>query len=55
VEEVDHPKGYVPSWMPGTNPDLQEFANKYDIPFEATRGGAQTMYPDYRLKMRTTK
>jgi hypothetical protein len=55
VEEVDRPKGYVPSWMPGTNPDLEEFANRYDLPYEATRGGAQTMYPDYRLKMRTTK
>jgi len=55
VEEVDRPKGYVPSWMPGTNPDLEEFANKYDLPFDATRGGAQTMYPDYRLKMRSTK
>jgi hypothetical protein len=55
VEEVDRPKGYVPSWMPGTNPDLEEFANRYDLPYEATRGGAQTMYPDYRLKIRTTK
>lgn len=55
VEEVDRPKGYVPSWLPGANPDLEEFAQKHDLPLEAARGGAQTMYPDYRLKMRSTK
>ena len=55
VEEVDRPKGYVPSWLPGTNPDLEEFATKHDLPPEATRGGAETMYPDYRLKMRSAK
>jgi len=55
VEEVDRPKGYVPSWLPGTNPDLEEFAKKHDVPPEAARGGAETMYPDYRLKMRSAK
>jgi len=55
VEEVDRPKGYVPSWLPGTNPDLEDFAKKHDLPPQAVRGGAETMYPDYRLKMRSTK
>jgi hypothetical protein len=55
VEEVDRPKGYVPHWLPGTNPDLEDFAKKHELPFEATKGGAETMYPDYRLKLRNTK
>jgi hypothetical protein len=52
VEEIDRPEGYVPHWLPGTNPDLHEFAEKHDLPFEATRGGAETMYPDYRFKVK---
>ncbi len=50
VEEVTRAKGEVPSWMPGKNPDLHEYANKYDLPFEATRGGPQTMYPEFMFK-----
>jgi hypothetical protein len=52
VEEIDRPEGYVPHWLPGTNPDLHEFADKYGLPFEATRGGAETMYPDYRFRLK---
>lgn len=50
-EEVERPKGYIPHWLPGTNPDLKDFAAKHNLPFEATRGGAETMYPDYRFKI----
>ena len=39
--------------MPGTNEWLTEFATKYGIPVEATRGGAETMYPEYQLKLAT--
>jgi hypothetical protein len=41
----------VPNHLPGTNPYLTEFADWYGLPVEATRGGAETMYPEYRLKM----
>ncbi len=51
VEEVDRPKGVVPHHLPGTNPYLTEFATKHGIPVEATRGGAETMYPDYQATM----
>ena len=51
VEEITRPKGSVPNWLPGKNPDLTEYANKYELPFEATRGGPETMYPDYRTKL----
>jgi len=51
VEEVDRPKGAVPTFLPGTNPSLQHFATERNLPFEATRGGAETMYPEYRKKL----
>ncbi len=55
VEEVDRPAGVVPNHLPGTNPFLNEFPAEYGIPPEATRGGAETMYPEYRAKMTTMK
>jgi hypothetical protein len=51
VEEVDRPRGLVPHHLPGTNKFLFEFAQHHGVPSEATRGGAETMYPEYRLKM----
>ncbi len=53
VEEVDRPRGVVPNRLPGTNPYLHEFADGYGLPFEATQGGASTMYPDYTDRLRT--
>jgi hypothetical protein len=53
VEEVERPKGVVPTFLPGANPSLRDFAAGYDLPFEATRGGAETMYPEYRQKLAT--
>ena len=37
----------------GQNTDLKEFSERYGLPFDATRGGAETMYPDYRKKLKT--
>jgi hypothetical protein len=51
VEEIERAKGVVPHHLPGTNPYLTDFAKKHAIPVEATRGGAETMYPDYRSKL----
>jgi len=51
VDEVDRPAGQVPSHMIGANPFLDEFPANYGIPPEAARGGADTMYPEYKLKM----
>jgi hypothetical protein len=48
VVEVPRPKGEVPSHLPGQNTFLTEFGARYNIPYQATRGGAQTMYPEYR-------
>jgi hypothetical protein len=45
-------KGFVPHNLPGRNPYLKEYSTKLHIPFEATRAGAEAMYPEYlpRLK-----
>ena len=50
VEEIRE-RGEVPHHLEG-NPYLTEFAAERDLPFEATRGGAETMYPEYQLKLR---
>jgi cyclase len=47
VEEVARPEGVIPHYLPGTNPDLTEFAKRRGLPFEATRGGAASVYPAY--------
>jgi len=50
-EIADRPEGFVPHHLPGTNPWLKEFAETYKIPFDATRGGKATTYPEYQLKI----
>ena len=55
VEEIDRPIGAVPHHLPGTNKFLAEFAQRYGLPFEPTRGGAETMYPDYKIKLKGMK
>src|SRR5258705_229398 len=52
-EETDHPKGWVPHRLPGTTTDAEEFAKKHNLPVDAVRGGAETMYPEYRKKLKT--
>lgn len=54
-EEVVRPPGVVPMHLPGQNPFREEFARKYQIPYEATRGGAETLYPEYRKKLKAMK
>ena len=53
VVEVDRPLGVVPNHLPGANTFLNEFPEKYHLPVAATRGGAETMYPEYQLKLKT--
>lgn len=55
VDEVDRPEGEVPSYLMGQNPFIDEFAARYGIPPEATRGGAETMYPEYMKKLKAMK
>jgi hypothetical protein len=41
-----------PHHLPGKNPYLREYAEDMGIPYEAARGGAETMYPEFRAKLR---
>jgi hypothetical protein len=51
VDEVaGHPRGYVPHYPLGTKQD--EFARRSGLPFEATQGGKETLYPEYEVKLR---
>jgi glyoxylase-like metal-dependent hydrolase (beta-lactamase superfamily II) len=43
----------VPNYLPGKNPFVHEFADKFHIPAEAALGGAETMYPEYRLRLKS--
>lgn len=52
VDEVEsRPTGWVPSFPMGTH--HEEFAKRFGLPFEATRGGAETMYPEYARALRS--
>jgi hypothetical protein len=50
VEETDVPRGWVPHWPIGTKQD--EFARRHGLPFEATQGGKETLYPEYAEKLK---
>jgi hypothetical protein len=54
VEEVvGRKEGEVPNYLPDQNPFLEEYVKNHPmVPYEATRGGAETMYPEYRLKLK---
>jgi len=54
VVEVERPTGVVPHHLPGTNSFLTEFSQRNKVPFAASRGGAETMYPEYRTKLAAT-
>jgi hypothetical protein len=55
VEEIAVRPGVVPHFLPGTNNQLFEFADKFGIPREAAMGGAETLYPEYQKKLRELK
>jgi hypothetical protein len=45
-------EGNVPHYLPGKNPFLDEVTRTYGIPLEAVLGGAETMSPDFRKKIK---
>jgi hypothetical protein len=53
VEEGEHARGYVPHFLPGENPYVAEYAATHNLPQAATLGGAETMYPEFRDKIKT--
>jgi len=50
--EIDRPQGDVPHHLPGENPFADAFLVRHGIPEEAARGGAQTLLPEYRERLR---
>jgi hypothetical protein len=53
--EVVRPPGVIPHTLPGKNDMLSEYAVTYGLPFEATRGYAEALYPQYIEKLKTLK
>lgn len=51
VEIASQPRGAVPHYLPGKNPFLLDFREDFNLPEIATRGGAETMYPEFRSKL----
>ena len=51
--EIEHDPGWVAYHLPGQNEWLTEYSDKLGIPYEASRGGAETMYPEYQKKIAT--
>jgi hypothetical protein len=52
ANEVIVAKGVVPHHLPGANAGLPEYARTYGLPFEATRGGKDTAYPEYQRTLK---
>jgi len=57
IEELPHlheNPTLVPHYLPGTHPAMNEVTERYNIPLEAVLGGPETMYPEYRKKLKDT-
>jgi hypothetical protein len=52
-EIIDRPHSAVPNYLPGKSPFEGDFAYRYGVPVEAAKGGAETTYPEYQMKLRT--
>ena len=53
IEEGEQVPGRVPSYFAGENPWVAEYAAQHNLPQEVTLGGPETMYPEYRTRMKT--
>jgi hypothetical protein len=52
VDEGERAAGEVPSYLPGENPWVAEYAATHNLPQEVTLGGAEQMYPESRARMK---
>lgn len=55
VVEVPRAAGEVPHHLMGENPFLHEFSEKYGVPYEAARGGAETALPEFMLTVKASR
>jgi len=42
----------VPHYLPGKHPAMNEMTQRYNIPLDAVLGGPETMYPEYRKRLK---
>jgi len=52
IEEGERRNDAVPHYLPGENEWISEYAATHDLPQEATLGGAETTYPEYRKRLK---
>ena len=52
VAEIARSPEDVPHYLPGTNPYLADFLKPLKVPSQVGAGGAEQMYPEYKLKLR---
>jgi hypothetical protein len=52
VEIATQTEGDVPAYLPGEHPFKGEFETKHHLPEFAARGGADTMYPEFKERLR---
>jgi hypothetical protein len=50
---VENVQEGFPHFLPGKNPYVADAAKKMGIPVEAVKGGKETMYPEYREKLKS--
>ena len=51
AEEIANALNAVPQYLPGENPFVKELADRTGLPVDALLGGAQTIYPEYQLRL----
>ena len=51
-EETAAPPHGVPHYLPGENPFVAEAEKRTGIPAEALTGGQETLYPEYRRRLK---
>jgi hypothetical protein len=44
----------VPHYLPEKNPFVDEMTTKYHVPRDAALGVPETLYPEYRKKIKAT-
>ena len=52
ADEGEFERGTVPSYFAGENPYVSQYAAEHNLPQAVTLGGPETMYPEYREKMK---
>jgi hypothetical protein len=52
IEEGERRNDVVPHYLPGENEWISEYAATHDLPQEATLGGPETTYPEYRKRLK---